>query len=211
LKISAQQKNGIIQLAFLLGVICLLFYINNHLPIHKPEFLINTEIQAKLDLQKTAYQTKKNKNTKTYYVNSINDYIGYQLGLNTKQIDTLIRFLESGKLIYNLKEFQKIVQVDFNQLDILKNKLRFPKKRIISKPFITSKTKNKFYTKKQFNLNKVTAIQLEKELQLPTFIAKRIVKYRTYLNGYKNIEQIEKVYSILPYQIERIKNHCFVK
>jgi len=156
------------------------------LPKSESNFIINKKISQQLEQQQIAYQTKQNNFTKTYYVNSINDYSGYQLGLNTKQIDTF-------------------------QSTNLKNKLRFPKKRFIVKATPKKTFKKKFFTNKRFNINEITAIELETELKLPSFISKRIIKFRKYLNGYKSINQIEKVYGILPYQVDQIKKYCFIK
>jgi len=212
LKINTIQKNGILQLAIILGFLFILLFIKNKLPNNTSQIVLDKKLQAELDKQKLAFSEKQNAFIKTYYVNAINDFSGYQLGLSTKQINTLFSYKKSGKLIYNLNEFQKIINADSAQLSILKNKLRFPKKKfttkIPSKVFLSKKESS---TIKKFDLNKITAIQLEKELKLPSFIAKRIVRFRKYLNGYKNINQIEKVYSILPYQIERVKKHCTVK
>lgn len=181
------------------------------MPKSESNFIINKKISQQLEQQQIAYQTKQNNFTKTYYVNSINDYSGYQLGLNTKQIDTLLNYLNSGQLIFDYTTFKKITQIDSFQSTNLKNKLRFPKKRFIVKATPKKTFKKKFFTNKRFNINEITAIELETELKLPSFISKRIIKFRKYLNGYKSINQIEKVYGILPYQVDQIKKYCFIK
>ena len=214
MKISNQQKNGIIQLSFLVIVFTGLTHLSKLLPKHTNQFIVDTEIEAVLNEQKCNIDNKRN-NPKKFYVNTLNDYSAYKLGLNTNQIDTLLSFLQKGKLIYTLKEFTQITSLTKKQLHKIGPQLKFPRKRSYSSQsnFIKKERfyKNKYQTSKQYNLNTITAVELEDELKLPKFIAKRIVKYRKLLHGYKSIEQIENVYSILPYQVNRIKKNCYLK
>lgn len=211
MKISNQQKNGIIQLSFLMIVSLAFLCFSKVLPSSSSQFVINSEIQSELDKQKLAFEEKKKQNFKKFYVNSINDYIGYKLGLNTNQIDRLLTYFDSGKLVYNPKQFKKITALSDTQFQAITNKIRFPKTKPKTKKKSYKKHKNKFHSFKKFDLNTISAQQLEKDLKLPQFIAARIVKFRKLLKGYKNMEEIEKVYSILPYQTERIKKYCYIK
>ena len=198
-------------MAFLIVVSLALLCISKVLPSPSSQFTINPEIQSELDKQKLAFEEKKKQNFKKFYVNSINDYIGYKLGLNTHQIDCLLTYFDSGKLVYTSKQFKEITTLSDTQFRAIENKLLFPKKRRKTKKKSHKKYRNKFHSSKKFDLNIITALQLEKELKLPQFIAARIVKFRKLLKGYKNMEEIEKVYSILPYQTERIKKYCYIK
>lgn len=210
MKINKQHKNGIIQLSFLVIISIALLYLSKILPIHTNQFLVDTETQAILDEQKCELVTRNNKRNATkFYVNTINDYTGYKLGLNVNQIDTLLSFFETGKRLYSLKEFATLTALTNEQLQSIGPKLRFPKKKIPYKKKTYPKTK--FKATKKFNLNTITAYELEQHLKLPKFIAKRVVKYRKLLKGFKNMKQIENVYSILPYQINRIKENCYLE
>ncbi len=198
-------------MSFLIVVSLALLYISKVLPSISSQFTINSEIQLELDKQKLVFEEKRKQNSKKFYVNSINDYIGYKLGLHTDQIDRLLTYIDSGKLIYSSKQFKEITTISDTQFKAIENKLQFPKKRKKTKEKSLKKNKIKFHSSKKFDLNTVTAIQLEKDLKLPQFIAARIVKFRKLLKGYKKMEEIEKVYSILPYQTERIKKYCYIK
>lgn len=214
--LTPQLKNGILKLGFVLIFLSLLFYLRNYFPRYSAQFVLNEKVQNQLDQQKLIYESKLNTISKSYYVNSITDYSGYQLELSSKQINALLDYYTSGKLIYNLKELQKVIQADSLQMILLKNKLRFPKKNKFSEKHIKIsaakvKKKKKFFLNKKYDINLITAIQLEKEFKLPAFIAKRIIKYRKYLKGFDTINQVEKVYDILPYQIVRIKKYCYIK
>lgn len=212
MKVSKKHKNGIIQLSFLIIVFTTLTYLSSALPTHSNQFVVDSKIELVLNEQKCNIE---NNNIKKVYVNTISDYSGYMLGLNINQIDTLLSFLNKGNLIYNLEEFTRITSLSKKQLQHISTRLKFPKKKSYTSKnnSVTNrkKLKNSFQASKKFNINTITASQLKSDLKLPKFIADRIVKYRRFLKGYKNMEQIENVYSILPYQVNRIKENCYLK
>ncbi len=211
MKINSLQKNGLLQLATLLFVVFLLFLLKKNYPISTTKFALDTQTQELLDQQKTAYLSKKSKPLKSYYVNTITDYSGYQLGLSTEQIDRLLAYQKTNKTIYTLAQFKKVTQINTLQLNTIKNKLRFPKKQLYTYPKKNSYTKNTINTNiKRYNINTITSKQLIHEFKLPSFIAERIIKFRYSLNGFNNINQIDKVYGIRSYQVDRIKKQCFI-
>ncbi len=209
MNINELQKKGLLQLISLLVLIIVLINLKKSFLNNSPKFKLDNEIQQQLDLQKLALKNKQQKRVSTYYVNNLTDYSGYQLGLSVTEIDRLLSHLQNNNLIYTLKEFQNITKVDSIKLKYLKSRLRFPKKQ----PYSTIKTlkHKKASVNKKFNLNTITKIQLEQEFKLPHFIAKRIIKYRYSIGGFKSISGIEKVYGLRPYQIRNIKEHCFLK
>lgn len=207
-----EHKQGILKLALLLAVFCLLKLIIAFIPNSENQFVLNESVQCILENQQLLEQEVKAKKQFKYYVNSLTDAQGYFLGLSTKQLDRLLKYQDSKKTIYSLKQFVAITQIEDSLVQQIKNRLVFakPNKKMVFKRSISEKT-NFSKENRDIDLNKVTANQLKEILELPYFIAERIVKFRKYLKGYRSIDQINEVYKILPYQVARIRARCFVK
>lgn len=210
MKINSKYRNGILQLACLLGFTLLLIFLNGFLPNHQPQFKLDNETQTLIDTQRLVLKQQQ-KFTKTYYVNNLNDYTAYQLGLSTLQIDRLLAYRKSGKLIYSMDDFKKVTLIDTIQFKKIKKQLRFPKSASNTQIVSQKTTKANSKKHKRFDLNQISEIELKQEFKFPDFVAKRIIKFRKYLNGYRVMNQIEDVYGILPYQVNQIKKHCFLK
>lgn len=227
MKLNTSQKNGILQLSIILFVFLTLVVINQNLNITQSYLKLDQKTTALIKNQECDYLDRiEKKNSKKYYVNSLNDYTAYQIGLNVPQIDLLLKHLKNGHLIFTESEFIKITNISDSQRNEVLPKLKYPKSKNANfkktekdkthkEQYLTvqySKTDTLF--KKQLskiNLNTTTARELEKQLGLPEFIAKRIINYRKHLNGYKHLNQIEKVYDILPYQVKKIKENCIIE
>lgn len=225
MKLNISQKNGLLQLSIVLLVIFCCIILNQNLNLTKSSLKLDEQTSSLLENQECEYlDWLQKKNSKKYYVNTLNDYTASQIGLNVQQIDVLLKHLKRGNLIFTESEFIKVTNISEEQRSEILPNLRYPKfKNSNSKKtekrnqpqrqqLNYSKTSN--HTNKQFskiNLNTTTASELENQLRLPKFIAQRIINYRTHLNGYKHIDQIEKVYDILPYQVEKIKKRCVVE
>ena len=201
--LNKAQKRGIIKLAILLGLLCFFIFLYHQLPNYAESFVLDVEAQKIIDNRKDSLQTQlKSKKVYKYYVNSINDYKGYQLGLSPAEIDRMLDFRRAGNKIYSLEEFAKITQIEITRLDSIKHLLIFPKQK---------KRKNNTYRKKiiqKFDINKITAVQLQNELRLPKSLANRIINFRSSLNGFSSMDQIDEVYYISPSQIKIIKENC---
>ncbi|WP_010180926.1 ComEA family DNA-binding protein [Aquimarina agarilytica] len=208
--LNNQHKLGIIKLGILLGVICFLIVLYNKYANIGASFVLNEEAQCFVDNQQLLLAEAKSKKEYTYYVNSISDYSGYQLGLSLEQIDRLFAYREAGNRIQTEADFKKVTNINEAHLDTIRQFLRYPKKIFIKIKKGQWKTKP-IMLKQKLEMNTVTAIELQQKLKLPEFLAKRIVKFRSSLNGFDSLKQLEKVYGILPYQLKRIKANGFLK
>ncbi len=210
MKFNRQHKLGIIKLGALLGVIYFLIVLYKNVPPKKAAFVLNNEAQCFVENQQALLAEAETEKVFTYYVNSISDYVGYQLGLFPDQIDRLLAYRNAGNLIYTVKDFEKVTSIDPNQLDSIKSFLKFPKQKF-QKPKKLKQKSTSIVLKEKLEMNTVSAKELQEKLKLPDFIARRIVNFRTSLNGYKSMDQLEKVYGILPYQLKRIRVNGYLK
>ena len=129
--------------------------------------------------------------------NYITDYKGYQLGMNTEEIDRLLLFRSKGTFVNSAKEFQKVTKVSDSLLDIVSPYFKFPKWVTLKNTFKKSNSKkstNKPIIKKA--LNKATAIDLRIVNGIGEKLANRIIDYRTKLQGFSYNNQLYEVWNL---------------
>jgi len=129
--------------------------------------------------------------------NYITNYKGYQLGMNTEEIDRLLLFRSKGTFVNSAKEFQKVTKVSDSLLDIVSPYFKFPKWVTLKNTFQKSNSKkstNKPIIKKA--LNKATAIDLRIVNGIGEKLANRIIDYRTKLQGFSYNNQLYEVWNL---------------
>ena len=127
------------------------------------------------------------------------------IGISSKVAYNIHKYSKAGGAIKNEKELLKIYGMDSIQLAAAKPYLIYPERD-------TSNT-NKFEYKiaeerplKSFDLNNVTAIELEALPSIGMILAERIVKYRESLGGFSSVEQLKECYGLPPETFEKIKS-----
>ena len=211
-------QNGIFILAIVLflGVVFywwLTFYRNERQPL-KLEVL--SEYQAKIDSLKQVTTTSKSKkeSLKPFNPNFTTDYKGYLLGLKLDEIDSIIKYRSEGKWINSMADFSKVTGIKGSRLDSISIYFKFPEwvnqKR--STGNITSKSNfSSIPFDKKKDLNTVTAGELSAELNIPDFIAERIINYRNSLGGYISDIQLKDVKGLYSNTYSKILSHYTVK
>ncbi len=199
--LTTQYKKGIIKLAALIGLLCCFIMGSKFIKSQEPAFLLNEEGQCFIDNQRYIQEEESVKKKYKYYINSINDFQAYQLGLSVEQIDRLFAYRNSNKSIYTLEDFKNIIKANVVQLDTIKDQLVFAvkKKTVKHKKVLEEKNAISF---KKLDINKVTSAQLYVKLKLPSIIANRIIKYRKSLKGFKSMDQLKNVYDITEEHLE---------
>ena len=208
--LTSQYKRGIIKLAVLIGLLCFFIIILKVLPVNKSEFLLDTEAQCFVDNQKMILADTESKKEYTYYVNSITDYAGYQLGLSVEELDRLFAFREKQQRIYNLIQFKEVTGISKSKLDSIKHLLVFPKPKKIFKKAQPSKKVTKAVKIKR-DINKVSSKELYARFNFPSVIANRVVNYRESIKGFQSMKQLNAVYDISKEQIDILKMHYEIK
>ena len=127
--------------------------------------------------------------------NYINDFKGYQLGMNVDEIDRLISYRKSGKFINSIKEFKVVTDVSDSLLNSISPFFKFP-------DWVTNKnntTNDSFKQPKKEvievkDLNLVTSSDLIKIKGIGEKTAERILSYRDKLQGFTFEDQLYEVY-----------------
>ena len=125
---------------------------------------------------------------------------GYQLGLSLKEIERLHQYRDSGKFINSVSAFEQITQVTPSWIKQYSPYFKFP-------DWVTAKAKKikKSKTIEVKDLNTSTATDLTQVRGIGEVLSKRIVKYRTRLQGFDELDQLYEVYGLDSLVIEKVK------
>lgn len=123
--------------------------------------------------------------------NTIDSVSALQLGCSTKQYTTLSNFRKKGGRFYTAKDIYKWYGV---KQDLL-NKL-YPYVRIKASLGSFKKHPRKWSKVPRLDINKAEIGDLERLGFIPTKLAERIIKYRSFLGGFSSLGQLQKVYGM---------------
>lgn len=192
---SKSQRRGVLLLlsgiVFLQGLYVFVdFSLEDLPPENHSELLI---FQKEIDSLKQI--NKKSKKSKIYPFNPnfITDYKGYKLGMSVESIDRLHRFRKTNKYVNSAKEFQQVTKISDSLLKVIAPYFKFPK-------WVTNQTVKKYNkTIKKIStndLNKATAEDLATINGIGETFSKRIIKYRTKLQGFSFDSQLYEVWGL---------------
>ena len=146
--------------------------------------------------------------------NYITDYKGYTLGMSVEEIDRLLEFRKQDKWINSTKQFQEVTKVSDSLLNEISPYFKFPEWVTNPKSKLTRNhpiNYQKSYAQK-IDLNKATALQLQKVNGVGKKLSERIIRYRNgFLGGFIADVQLQDVYGLSPEVIERITQEFTVK
>jgi len=179
------------------------------------------EFQQEVDSLK-AVQIEKNK-PKTYPFNPnyITDHKGYSLGMSNEEIDRLLNFRKQDKWINSAQQFQQVTKVSDSLLSELSPYFKFPD--WVTNPktktdWVDYSKTNSYQTTtartfaQKADLNKATAVELQKVNGIGAALSDRIIKYRSkFTGGFMSDIQLQEVYGLSPEVIERVTNDFTVK
>jgi len=155
----------------------------------------------------------KNSQPKIYPFNPnyITDYKGYQLGMTLEEIDRLHQFRNQNKFVNSIEEFKKVTKVNDSLLQKISPYFKFP-------DWVLNQQKNKIKKtsfQKEYNQTKKVEISTS-DINLATAkdftvikgvgekLSKRIVKYRTRLQGFSYASQLYEVWGIEANVVKKI-------
>ncbi len=134
-----------------------------------------------------------------------------QLGFKEKTAKTFLKFRDKGFVFKEKKDLQKVYGISdifFSQLEpyiLIENKKVSENKTQVKDETATSAaTKNT--AKEKVELNSADSLTLIELNGIGPAFAKRILKYRSILGGYTNIQQLKEVYGFNDELYEKVKN-----
>ncbi|WP_340202821.1 ComEA family DNA-binding protein [Ascidiimonas sp. W6] len=197
-----KERNGIFYLLILLCFIFMLVFLQRQYLNSKPAYNYH-DVSLFLDKAENKQKGKQNKSKWKFNPNYISDYFGYSLGMQTIEIDALHAFRKKKKYIKSVKHFQEITGISDSLLELIAPRFSFPK-------YQKNKSRNllsKFESAKmdvKHDLNKADSVAFTKVYGIGPVLAGRIVKYRSFLGGFNEDEQLKEVYGLKPEIIENV-------
>lgn len=194
---NKRQRNGIF---FLLLIIIVLqfgiFYIdfssNEIIDFSRNEF---SNFKKAQDSLKFVEIEKRKPKIYPFNPNYITDFKGYQLGMSIDEIDRLLKFRATGKFINSAKEFQTLTKVSDSLLNKISPYFKFPDWVVLKNEITTKNTVQKSeIIIKEKDINLVDSEDLIKIKGIGVKLAKRILDYRTKLQGFSFNDQLYEVW-----------------
>ena len=212
---SKGQQSGIFLLVLLIvGLLCVYFFIDfssNDIQINDKELL---KFQQEIDSLKLVEIENRKPKIYPFNPNFITDYKGYALGMSNQEIDRLLQFRKQDKWINSAKQFQQVTKVSDSLFNVISPYFKFPEWVTNPKPrksFTYQNNYNKTVAQK-IDLNKATAVQLQRVNGIGEKLSERIIKYRNkFVGGFIADVQLQDVYGLTSEVIERVTNEFTVK
>ena len=163
----------------------------------------DAELQEQIDSLKQHHQKAS---VFQFNPNYISLSKGYQLELSLEEIDRLHEYRDSGKFINSAKEFKTVTQVNSSWIEKYSSFFKFPKWVITQKEQVLEPK-----IKLLRDLNIATASDLAKVRGIGEVFSNRIIKYRTRLQGFDNLDQLYEVYGLDSSVVYEIKQQFKIK
>jgi len=127
---------------------------------------------------------------------------GLQLGLSVRQVKTIRHYIAKGGRFRKKEDLKKMYGLSAAEYDILKPYIRIATfKDSIHKSYQPEKQ----LIRLRVEINSVDSAVLVQKLQLPPWLARRILKYRTLLGGFYSRTQLREVYGMETATYDAIK------
>lgn len=203
---NKSQRNGI----FFLGFGILIFQAIIVFVTFSFDEIVDTEtpridaFRKQIDSLKTIAILNRKPKIYPFNPNYITDYKGEQLGMSLDEIDRLLAFRQTRKFVNSIKEFQEVTDISDSLLNIISPYFKFPDWILNSNKkgkALTSQNKG-FYPKKPehkittTDINKVTKEDLKTIYGIGEQLSKRIIKYRSKLQGFSMEKQLYEVWGL---------------
>lgn len=204
---SAREQRGIFVLLFLLISLCIFrFSIPYLYPPEKADLSIVYQLDTLQSIKKKEYiRVAEQNNAKSVAYRefdpntvSIEEWQG--LGLSAKQAAVIHRYRQKGGHFYKKEDLQKMYCISSKQYALLEPYIRIKEKEA---PVSVQKTRS-FRSKVELNTADSTSLVAIPGIG-PAF-AKRIIRYRSRLGGYCNLNQLREVYGLDSARWEQVQS-----
>ena len=194
------------RVAFFLFLVLIGFqiYLENTVPEEAIDILVfDAALQEQIDSAKLQKQQPR---IFPFNPNYISLSKGYQLGLSLEEIERLHRYRDTGKFINSVTAFEQITQVTPSWLKQYSPYFKFP-------DWVTAEVEKRKKPKavEVKDLNTSTAADLTQVRGIGAVLSERIIKYRTRLQGFDELNQLYEVYGLDSLVVENVKRQFKIK
>ncbi len=213
-EVHSRFRNGIFLLSIILFVCIVAYYLYPRSVKLKSNFIELTDFQTQVDSLKKLGELKKEQyRLKPFNPNFISDHKGYQLGLSAKELDRLYEYRNQDKWINSVSDFKKVTKISDSLLATISPLFKFPewtkKNRGVKK--YSKKLHAALPYSQKGDLNAVSSQELQEKINIPDFIAERIIKYKNKMGGFVSDIQLKDVRGLYDNQRNNILSLFTVK
>ncbi len=198
---NKSQRNGVFFLLILIVVVQIVIFnidFSNEANVFTSDESI--ALNAKIDSLKNIEIEKRKPKIYPFNPNYITDYKGAQLGMSIAQIDRLLAFRKQNKFVNSVSQFQSITKVSDSLLNVISPYFKFPdwvtkqQNKVVEKSIRKEKESRVIISTK--DINSATAKDFRTINGVNEYLAERIIKYRTKLNGFSLQNQLKEVWKL---------------
>jgi DNA uptake protein ComE-like DNA-binding protein len=208
---NKNQRNGILFLTLLI----IIFQVIISFDVFSSDEIIETNtteilaFQTQIDSLKAVEVENRKPKIYPFNPNYITDYKGQQLGMSLEEIDRLLAYRKTSKFVNSKIEFQQVTKVSDSLLSKISPYFKFPNWVVNQdKNSITQKSSLSFLQKQESHknipkvelsttdINKATAEDLQIINGIGPSFSKRIIQYRSKLQGFSYKDQLYEVWSL---------------
>tara|TARA_R110002072_G_scaffold51016_2_gene136796 strand:- start:178 stop:1077 length:900 start_codon:yes stop_codon:yes gene_type:complete len=205
---NKSQRNGIFLLAILIIILQIFIFVDvfaddEKIDTNKPELIA---FQKQIDSLKAIEVENSKPKVYPFNPNYITDYKGAQLGMSLEEIDRLLTYRKTNKFVNSNKEFRQVTKISDSLLNKISPYFKFPdwvvkQNQKSSKYSVSSSAVENSYKKKAVkisstDINKATAEDFQSINGVGPAFSKRIIKYRSKLQGFSFEDQLYEVWGL---------------
>lgn len=207
---TKSQRNGVLFLVLLIFIFQGIYFFvdftsDKNQEINTPELLA---FQKQIDSFKQVEIENRKPKIYPFNPNYITDFRGYQLGMSIEEIDRLHKFRKQNKWINSVKQFQQVTKISDSLLAKISLYFKFPDwvtkqkkyKEVLNRiTFQKQENYQKNNIKKEpttTDINQASAEDFATIKGIGKKFSKRIVKYRTRLQGFSYEYQLYEVWNV---------------
>ncbi|AQS92707.1 hypothetical protein BXQ17_00860 [Polaribacter sp. BM10] len=209
---NKNQRNGVFLLVIIIALfqVLIFFYKDSSKDVSIMDNARTLAFYKKIDsLKLIALESRK---PKLYHFNPnyITDYKGAQLGMSINEIDKLLAYRKRNQFVNSKEEFQEVTNVSDSLLNRIAPYFKFPdwvtqQKTSISNSTIVKYSKKKNKTLSTTDINKATLEDFKTIDGVGDKISARIIKYRSKLQGFSMLSQLDEIWGVKPEILVKIK------
>lgn len=210
---NKRQRNGIFFLLLIIVTLQSVFFFADF-SSERTVDISTSEISAfqkEMDSLRSIEVEKKNPKIYPFNPNYITDYKGYQLGMSVEEIDKLLTFRSDGNFINSAKQFQKVTSINDSLLGVISPYFKFPNWVTSNDSNSKEKSINNTHTPIIIqDINLANASDLRIVNGIGEKLAKRIIGYRTKLQGFSYNSQLYEVWNLDKELVDKVLLHFVV-